>query len=686
MPTPIANTWFEQAYYQETPDAFWRLGDLVGSTLADDQTVNAYIGTVIGGVTFGQTGWSGDVDSAALFNGTTGVINVGNVAALAYTGRVSVVIAFKTSDSTHLIAMISKALSATKAGWALLLDSGKLRFWGYTSAGSSVFDVSSPLSTYADGNWHLAVGTYDPFVANTVQVSVDGSVVATATPSGVPDSNSARALIGALDNAGTAVNFFNGSLDEAAVYPYAFTSGQITALNAARNRTMNNKALMQARAGVLRAGAGRSGFYTYRTIVLLNGVDVTAKMEKSTLRVTENPNEQPDTAEVTLFDKTSALAPSFGQTFVLADGATTNRLFGGTVIRVRRRSVKNPGGTAVAINLYDLTMSDWTWLLNRRTITKTYPAGSLASVVFLDIIATASVGFTTGAVQAGAPTLTAALVLKGVKVASALTALCQATSPNWNWYVDPRLDLHYFLTETSQRPKSLVPGNSTYDTLDYTLDLSQVRTRMLVEGGGARTTAPVGVGSTSIPVDECGNYSASGGTVVAPEGILITYTGLSTTSGPGNLTGVPASGVGAVTVSLLQGDALNVWVQVDDTAAQTALGLLELDGAGASTDGIHEDYVTVTNGTIAQCQSAGAAALAPYKTAVVTGTFWSRDRLIRTGKTISIALPVRGINVDVTIQQVVRTPFGVNGWQFQVTFATIWRDIVDVLKRVGQAA
>lgn len=241
--TPLRNTFFQQAFYQETPDSFWRLNDASISTVAGDQTLNSHDGTVVGGVTFWQAGWSGDGDTAALFDGTTGYLNVGNVAAFAYQTRFSVMVSFKTTDATHLMAMIGKSLSATKAGWAVLLDSGSVRFWAYTSAGVSVFDLSSPLTTYADGAWHQAILVYDPIVAKTVRLAIDGTVVATATPSGLPDGNAARLLMGALDNAGTPVNFFNGRLDEVALYGYALTTTQIAALNIARNKIANDKVL-----------------------------------------------------------------------------------------------------------------------------------------------------------------------------------------------------------------------------------------------------------------------------------------------------------------------------------------------------------------------------------------------------------------------------------------------------------
>jgi hypothetical protein len=702
MPTPIANTWFTQAYYQETPDALWRMNDAAGSVVAADQTLNAYDATVVGGVTFNQAGWSGDGDTAALFDATSGYANVGNVAALAYTARLSVVAAFKSSNSLRFLVIVSKALSGSNKGWGLALDSGKVRFFAYNSAGVAVFDVSSPAATYADGAWHQVIATYDPIVANTVKIFIDGSSVATATPSGTPDANTARVLLGAIDHGLTAASLFDGSLDELALYPYVLSSTQVTALNGARNRTTNHKALMQSRSAILRSGASRSGYYNSRSIVLINNTDYANFVWKGTLRATDIIDDQPDTALFTIYIQpgqsqnggfdpggfdpggffvgTGIGSVQPGQTLILADGAANNRYFGGTIIRARRRSTPTPAGLLTAVTMIDVEAMDWTYLLNRRVVTKQYAAGMSISAVAIDIIANYTSGFTSANVQAGGPTLTSPLSLRNQKVGTALTALAESASPNWRWYVDPFRDVHFFKTETSQRPKSIVPGVYTYDALDYLLDLAQIRTRILIEGGGGQTTAPVAVGSTSIPVNECGWYVATGGEILSPAGERITYTGRSVSSGAGNITGVPAAGPGSISVPWLQGADAHVFVQVDDTAAQTALALLE------GGDGIHEQPLSNAHWNVADCQQAGLAELATYAATVVTGTLWSRDKLFRSGKTLSIALPARGINVDVTIQQVERSLLTVNTWQFKVTFGTQWRNLTSVLQRVGRAA
>lgn len=655
--------------------------------IARDLSLNTFDGDVLGGAAFGQAGWSGDGTTAALFNGSTGNVSLGTVSPLAYINPFSVMVAFKISAAPGATSiLVGKSGAGAVRGWDVAMTTaGAIRFDAYTSAGGTVFSFNSGATNYADNAWHVAICVYDPLNA-AARIYVDATLKNSATPSGQIGSNSLRAMIGAYDNGGTAASFFGGTIGEVASYSSALKQTQVTALIAARNKVTSDKALMQCRSGLARSGASRSGFYRSRNIVLLNGVDVTANIWKKTLKATDILNEQPDTASLTLFDKTGALSPATGNTLICADGALNNRYFGGTLVKTTRKSVKNQDGASVAVKLFDLAATDWTWLLNKYLVTKQYAAGTAGHVIVLDIMSTfvpAGLGFTTGKVKTSAPSLTAPLKIKGIPVGDALSYVCQATVPNWQWYPDPAQAIHYFDVETNQRPQAIRPKVYTYDRLDYTSDITQIRTRIVCEGGGARTTAPVAVGATSIPVDECAWYSATGGKVISSgQSTILTYTGVSAASGPGNITGVPASSTGSVTVALLQGDSLNVWVITDNAAAQTALGAMELTATGAITDGIHEKYLAVTNGTIAQCTQANNAELDAYDNANVSGTLWSTDKMFRSGKTLLIDLAARGITSEVTIQQVTRSLLTVDRWQYEVTFATVWRNWVHILKRL----
>lgn len=80
------------------PEAYWRLGDPVGSTTAADSSGNGFTGTVGGTVTFGQAGpIAASIDTAALFDGSTGVVTT---TASITTAPWSIALWFNVSAST----------------------------------------------------------------------------------------------------------------------------------------------------------------------------------------------------------------------------------------------------------------------------------------------------------------------------------------------------------------------------------------------------------------------------------------------------------------------------------------------------------------------------------------------------------------------------------------------------------
>lgn len=672
----VRNTHIFTLCYQEQPAAVWRLGESVGATSIHNETPAVLDGTVTGTVTFGQSGWPADADPAALFDGSTGFITVPHVAgnALDLTGRVTIVAVVKFSSTTGAGFVISKS-AAGIGGYELSRKSGtgQIEFSISDATGSYAspyVDIVTPAS-YNDGLYHLVVAVHDPIVAQKATIYIDGAPVASSAggQTGSPVSTTAPFVLGARGPAG-GTGWFAGTIDDVAMYPYAWSSAQVLALFNARLRVANSKALMQARSGFIKAGQTRSDYFLQQLVVLIGGADQSSRIWKDSLRATDVLNEQSDTATLQVF----GLYPAPGQSIVLATGAANNRFFGGTIVRTRQVSVPQAGGQQ-AVKVTELECTDWTWLLNRRRVTKQYAAGTLANVAFIDVITLFTSGFTTANVKAPAPALTAPLVFIGTTVMDALTQIAQAVG--WNFYPDPFQDLHFFDTESTAAPKPLSPVNAAYDSLDYASDLTQIRTRVLVSGGGGQTTAPVGTGAVTIPVNECAQYSATGGSVISPGGDIVTYSSRGPASGPGTLTGVPASGVGSVQHPLLQGDTLAVWVVVNDLAAQAALAALE------GGDGIHEDYLSVSGGTIAMCTQAGTATLAAYKNVDIRGSCVSYDKQMRSGKLLQIKLPARNLNVTVTVQRVTRRPLTYGRWAYDVDFAVVWRDLVTVLTRIG---
>lgn len=416
------------------------------------------------------------------------------------------------------------------------------------------------------------------------------------------------------------------------------------------------KALMEARSGIARSAATRSDYYRPFPIVTIGGTVRTAKVDKGSLQITQQLTQQPDTARMDVFD----FDPIQGQQIIVSSGAASNRVFGGTVMRVVQKSVRG-----AAIKRYTIECLDWNWLLNRRRVTKQYASGQPANLIVADLVTSFSAGFSVSKVKSGAPTITGVTVFRGKPLASAITQISDAVG--WHWYPDADQAIHFYDTETSQTPTALTTTNYQYDLLQYQLDISQVRTRFLGVGGGGQTTAAVVPGASSIPVNECGWYSASGGKTIVGANI-ITYTGMSVSSGAGDLTG--CSGV---LYDILLGDTINVYVQVDDAGAQAALAALE------GGDGIHEGWIENNTWSLATTTTQATAALTAFRSTDIRGSYFTYDKLTRPGKNLTITLPARNISTTVTLQKVVRQLAAPDRWGFTVDFAVVWSDLIDVL-------
>lgn len=211
-------------------------------------------------------------------------------------------------------------------------------------------------------------------------------------------------------------------------------------------------------------------------------------------------------------------------------------------------------------------------------------------------------------------------------------------------------------------------------------------------------------GSTVITLVDTTNFSATGG--IARIGFqTITYTGKSTSSGVGNLTGIPATGAGSLTsdffggetvlvgaggngvlsgipatgagsvlYAINQGESVNIWVQRDDLAAQALYG-------------IHEGPVLIDERrALSSLNALCDAELALYATPIVTVTYATRDPLTKSGKTIDITLASPSINQTLTIQDVTISEIGIVPGlvpKFTVTASSVRFSIEDILRKAA---
>lgn len=180
---------------------------------------------------------------------------------------------------------------------------------------------------------------------------------------------------------------------------------------------------------------------------------------------------------------------------------------------------------------------------------------------------------------------------------------------------------------------------------------SQIRNRIFIRGAGSQTTSFVSRGATTIPVTDGWFYSVNGGQVFC-EGSVITYTGVTVTSGPANLI-VP----GGVPEDLNLGAPVALYLMVEDRQSQADLGAIEVDKDGNPTDGVHEFTITDSRiFTVNQLYMRGYAELELYARPITTVQFSSRDPRMRPGVKVKVNLtnpPVVGefLIQDVTIDQ-----------------------------------
>jgi hypothetical protein len=159
-------------------------------------------------------------------------------------------------------------------------------------------------------------------------------------------------------------------------------------------------------------------------------------------------------------------------------------------------------------------------------------------------------------------------------------------------------------------------------------------------------------------------------------------TPVGTFGAPGQLTGIPASGTGAIARPLVVGAPLSLWLQRDDTAAQSALAALE------GGDGIHESRIDdPTIATVAAAQAAADADLKLFNKAEAKCTFSGRDSKLQAGATVSVnfGAPTNLTNTYV-IQSVTITELGIPGTtppKRTVEAATTRYTLDDLLRRVA---
>jgi hypothetical protein len=180
----------------------------------------ALAGTVNGGVTFGQVGaLRGSMGGAASFDGTTGYVSAPTTGLPTANAVWSLEAWIKISALTAGTQIIVNfgTWAVTRAAPHLAINSSGGAYCG-TYFGDTA--ASGALGTTA---WHHVMGTWD---GTTLRCYVDGTQTATATPGALLVALHGMA-IGSSETLTT--TYFNGTIDEVAVYNTTLSAARVTA-------------------------------------------------------------------------------------------------------------------------------------------------------------------------------------------------------------------------------------------------------------------------------------------------------------------------------------------------------------------------------------------------------------------------------------------------------------------------
>ncbi|MCU1438798.1 MAG: hypothetical protein JWP66_1885 [Naasia sp.] len=213
---------YSNAVVADGATSFWRFGENAGSATVYDWAGASDL-TAGPGVGFGATGAiAGDSNTAALFAGTSSGLAATHTRTSGPNTFSLEAWVTTTSRSGGKIVGFGNRNTGTSSSYDrhLYMDgSGRILFGVYPGAERTIQTATG----FNDGGWHHVVGTLS---SAGMQLFVDGKLIGTRT-----DTTSAQAYTGYWrvggDSAWTGDTWFDGTIDEVAVYGAALSAAQV---------------------------------------------------------------------------------------------------------------------------------------------------------------------------------------------------------------------------------------------------------------------------------------------------------------------------------------------------------------------------------------------------------------------------------------------------------------------------
>ena len=218
----------------DAPLAYYRLGEASGTTALDSSgngRNSAYNGTY----TLGATGAiDGDDDTALdLTTAPGGYTSLATQAWMNIGSTITVECWAKQAGDVHdanpsnaavLVARDSTSDAFSNRNWYVYANNSGAVYWRAFGASSQRFSLGTSTTPLSDGKWHHVACTYNGSVA---KIFVDGIELASGSASGTLNSSRALTIGRAEKQLADGLRYFNGVVDEVAMYGTALSSTRI---------------------------------------------------------------------------------------------------------------------------------------------------------------------------------------------------------------------------------------------------------------------------------------------------------------------------------------------------------------------------------------------------------------------------------------------------------------------------
>jgi hypothetical protein len=302
--------------------------------------------------------------------------------------------------------------------------------------------------------------------------------------------------------------------------------------------------------------------------VILGGVEMTRHVMVNSVRIRDVIFDTPNTCNLQFYGAT----PIVGQRLeIWVDSNAPVLLFSGELQTVDKTYAKNRFAVT-----HPCTAIDDTAAANRRRPLGLFTNVS-ATAIAQTLISTYAPGFSSAGVEANLPAITVNFDGSEAGMKGCLTQIAKLIGGYW--YFENKT-LYLFQTPPGPPPDPIIdtPGRFLDDPpIKWTIDKSQVRTRVYGKGASTRLAATVDPTVTTIPIDSAVMFNPAGGKAIAavtPDGAasrVLSYTGVIQTGG-GGLVGPGASPSSAPGLALQAGAGVDTGAHGYAVTFTTALG------------------------------------------------------------------------------------------------------------------